>query len=590
MVTQFEKWPHAAYKCVIAQPLLIAMRLTDILKQALKTIIKPFNAPEKNPGNTADGLLFNMDRLILYEDIVDGLGWLFHKYLQVSGVAFSVKIGKSYHDFPCNYGTPRPDVAAAYNFDSANSSGLNFLCRLPQGKPADFLLKISFADGRYTSVNVMPVTINRSSWSRMQLIRRWINFAWSYAVRGDYRGLLRYVLTAIKKFIPHSKEERLRFSSFLNKSGGPVTLIVDHNIGGGANQFRKQWISARMAAGHRLLLLYYDVQSSMYCLQPFGWADEELFTFESMGHLAAVMKNLKTREILLNEVYSYEDPLAVVAWVSALKEKTQARLTVAVHDYFMVCPSYTLLDKNGRFCGIPDIKNCRECLPHHYGDFICLAANRNVNRWRTVWGMCLKNADVFLCFSNSSQRILRLAYPQLDPAKFEVRPHTVDYLPGRKVNLNMAGPLNIGIVGTINIHKGVEIVNQMAGIIESKQLPVSITVIGELVRVQPNPIIKITGRYERRDLPDLLENNGINISLLPSICSETFSYVTEELIQLNVPLAVFNLGAPADRVSAYTKGLIIDKIDAEYALNEIISFYERLRKPDIQSTGGVISQ
>jgi glycosyltransferase involved in cell wall biosynthesis len=244
----------------------------------------------------------------------------------------------------------------------------------------------------------------------------------------------------------------------------------------------------------------------------------------------------------------------------------------------MICTSYTLLDKNGRFCGITAIENCQGCLPHHYGDFLSLAANKNVNQWRAVWGMCLKNTDVILCFSMSSERILLQAYPRLDAAKFEIRPHTVDYLPERGVSLNLSGPLNIGIVGTINIHKGVEIVRQMAGLIEKKQLPIKITVIGELDRTRPTSVIKITGRYERQNLPDLIESNGINIAFLPSICSETFSYVTEELIQLDVPLAVFNLGAPADRVIAYPKGLVINIIEAEYALNEIMSFYERLRK------------
>jgi glycosyltransferase involved in cell wall biosynthesis len=554
------------------------MRATNIFKQTLKTAAKVLMAPKKYAIRSLEGLLFNMERLNLYEDIIDGSGWLFHKYRQVSGVALSVKIGNAYHDFSCEYGTPRPDVAKAYSFDPAVNSGLAFLCRLPRGKPMDFLLKISFADGGSISITVTPTIIGRSSWVRMQSPRRWAGDAWNYIVYRDFPGLLRYIVTIMKKFSPYTSFKKSRLSGFLRKSAGPVTLIVDHDIGGGANQFRKQWINRQLESSHRVLLLYYNVQTSIYCLQPFGWANDELFTFESIDYLVEMIYNLETREILLNEVYSFEDPLAIVAWVSALKEQTGARLTVAVHDYFMICPSYTLLDKNGRFCGIPAIANCQGCLPHHYGDFLSLAANKNVNQWRAVWGMCLKNTDVILCFSMSSERILLQAYPRLDAAKFEIRPHTVDYLPERGVSLNLSGPLNIGIVGTINIHKGVEIVRQMAGLIEKKQLPIKITVIGELDRTRPTSVIKITGRYERQNLPDLIESNGINIAFLPSICSETFSYVTEELIQLDVPLAVFNLGAPADRVIAYPKGLVINIIEAEYALNEIMSFYERLRK------------
>jgi len=40
---------------------------------------------------------------------------------------------------------------------------------------------------------------------------------------------------------------------------------------------------------------------------------------------------------------------------------------------------------------------------------------------------------------------------------------------------------------------------------------------------------------------------------------------------MNFPLAVFNIGAPAERVSAYDKGLIISSFDARVALKEILS-------------------
>jgi hypothetical protein len=41
-------------------------------------------------------------------------------------------------------------------------------------------------------------------------------------------------------------------------------------------------------------------------------------------------------------------------------------------------------------------------------------------------------------------------------------------------------------------------------------------------------------------------------------------------MQMSYPLAVFDLGAPAERVKRYDKGLIIKKIDAQFALGEII--------------------
>jgi len=65
--------------------------------------------------------------------------------------------------------------------------------------------------------------------------------------------------------------------------------------------------------------------------------------------------------------------------------------------------------------------------------------------------------------------------------------------------------------------------------------------------------------------------------LLPSIWPETFSYVAEELMQLGVPLAVFNMGAPAERVAQYENGMVIDRVDAAHALQQLRAFHAKLR-------------
>ena len=57
---------------------------------------------------------------------------------------------------------------------------------------------------------------------------------------------------------------------------------------------------------------------------------------------------------------------------------------------------------------------------------------------------------------------------------------------------------------------------------------------------------------------------------------ETFSYVTAELMHYRVPLAVFDLGAPAERVRGYDRGRIIPLVDAQAALDELLAFHREL--------------
>jgi hypothetical protein len=62
---------------------------------------------------------------------------------------------------------------------------------------------------------------------------------------------------------------------------------------------------------------------------------------------------------------------------------------------------------------------------------------------------------------------------------------------------------------------------------------------------------------------------------VPSIWPETYSYVTTELMRLNVPVACFNLGAPPERVARYPLGRVIERIDAALAVRELMALARR---------------
>lgn len=61
----------------------------------------------------------------------------------------------------------------------------------------------------------------------------------------------------------------------------------------------------------------------------------------------------------------------------------------------------------------------------------------------------------------------------------------------------------------------------------------------------------------------------MNLFLIPSVGPETFSYTTEEAIKTGLPVAVFDLGAQAERVRKYEKWIIIFEISGKRAIEEI---------------------
>ena len=67
----------------------------------------------------------------------------------------------------------------------------------------------------------------------------------------------------------------------------------------------------------------------------------------------------------------------------------------------------------------------------------------------------------------------------------------------------------------------------------------------------------------------------IDMVFVPSVCPETFSYTAQEAMNMQMPTAVFNLGAPAERVKQYEKGLVISQISAEKALRKMLAWVKQ---------------
>ena len=66
---------------------------------------------------------------------------------------------------------------------------------------------------------------------------------------------------------------------------------------------------------------------------------------------------------------------------------------------------------------------------------------------------------------------------------------------------------------------------------------------------------------------------------MPSVCPETYSYVTDEIMAMDMPIVVFGIGAPAERVARYTRGAVTADITAEAALADIMRLAERAHVP-----------
>ena len=132
----------------------------------------------------------------------------------------------------------------------------------------------------------------------------------------------------------------------------------------------------------------------------------------------------------------------------------------------------------------------------------------------------------------------------------------------------------VGIFGLIyGADKGCNIVKQFLEYSKNKDYQIFINGdINNSCKVFADNI-HYMGRYNVNKLDKIIEEQGISTVLFPSICPETFSYTVSELIHVGVPIACFNLGAQAEKVSSYKFGEIISSDNNESIFNSLYNAY-----------------
>ena len=235
-------------------------------------------------------------------------------------------------------------------------------------------------------------------------------------------------------------------------------------MGGGANHYRRGTIAQWLAVSETAILCTYHLPTLDYRLHVFvpGEQDRQ-FRASSFLALETVLQRAPVAEMFVNSPVSFDEPIAFADWLARMRRRhSTTRVTVTVHDYFVACPSFVLLNAAGRYCGIPDVRECERCLERHEATYVALSPPTKIGPWREAWGLCLEAADEVRCFSESSRVLLIRAYPCLARDCTTVIPHRVDFSP-RRPRVRHAGPLVIGVMGQINAQKGAHVV---AGIVE----------------------------------------------------------------------------------------------------------------------------
>ena len=330
-------------------------------------------------------------------------------------------------------------------------------------------------------------------------------------------------------------------------------IYLHHEWGGGADLYLQNKIQ-QLKNDNYIFVILYKKKLGKINLQITFQNQFASILLNNFGEISDLFSKIKIDTIYLNQI-SFFPNLAVV--FDFIKQTTADKKVMLVHDFSSICAKTHLLKDDGSKCEI--IGNNSTCACD-------CEAGENITKWREIF---INQIGEVICFSEHSKQIIGQFYPEIS-SKIKVEPHYVPFL--RKVNVIKSDPIiNIAVVGFLNKIKGADIVQQMAQIIIDNKFLAQIIVVGKCKKKE-NSALKILGKYDREDLPEIIEKHQIDIVFISSICPETFSYTTHEAMLMGVKIACFDLGAQSEYIKKYSAGLIIQEINAKTALNEILEF------------------
>lgn len=389
-------------------------------------------------------------------------------------------------------------------------------------------------------------------------------------------------MQTLKRRYPHYLEDAARYLErdanriyrtyalwrCLIQTDARTILYFNHVLGGGADDYLRRQKEALEKTDAMVMEFCYDAYEDLYRLKINYHGYVLKLYAEHFETVYYELKQMHLDEILINELVVYPNLYDVLERIVQLKRHSGAKLVMLLHDYFCVCPTITLVSGNGIYCGM----ECGGCdLRKH--PRLCSPLYVDIHAWREHWGKFLRQCDSIRAFSDDTAARLQTVYGRLP--EIRVKGHKTEQMYKVTRRYKLTDTVNLAVLGVLGRHKGLHIVKEMLALIEKERLPVRIVVVGISEETMRSKHLVTTGRYCKEELPGLMYVYDIDMVFVPSVCPETFSYTAQEAMNMQMPTAVFNLGAPAERVKQYEKGLVISQISAEKALRKMLAWVKQ---------------
>ena len=346
---------------------------------------------------------------------------------------------------------------------------------------------------------------------------------------------------------------------------GSYVLILQHEAGGGAEAYLEKILISKLKKEFEYIVVARpNPKKKSRCFELtiiFEDAVSKIYENRNLNLL-----DFNPKKIIINNLGYYKQEL--LENIMKFLIEFSGGIQVLFHDFFYVCPSIVLVNQEHNYCRVESCRNCS------------LFKKEFILSWRHDWQYVFDKAEKITFFSKSSYQIVEEVY-KLTKDNIVIEPHEplITYSDNQKYQFNNEHGLVIGFVGSVNEHKGGDIIVRMARENPDTKF-IIVGSVGDEYRVKIDDLenVKVMGRYELEALPNVLRKEHVSITSIASVWPETFCYVLQELMQLEYPVVAFNLGAQGERTAQYKYGMLADEITSQSMFTCVKELYADIVK------------
>jgi len=354
-----------------------------------------------------------------------------------------------------------------------------------------------------------------------------------------------------------------------------IDLLKENKDTSGALDYGTTKINEYIGQGYQVFLLAHLRNSDKWCLY-LNESNKQRIAINQLIELKTIFGCLNIKKVIISNLAYLNNPEEFIDDFTKLIKTKNFNIEMVFHDHLSVCPSLFLLNKEGKPCTIENNVKCNECL---YNNKYRIVVRNDISLWRSSFSKLFACIDNFVFFSKYTKDKICSVYPEIE-TRSEVKPHKVllsDKSSKYVKPKSKDGIIRIGFVGYFCHLKGsdyfIDVINKFI----ENEYNVEPVIIGEIDK-EVNVNYRSTGKYNRDDLGRILTENKVDFVIFPSANNETFSYVCEELIFLNVPFVLFACGAPKERIikQKYDLALVCEEVNSETLYKKALELIEKL--------------